>query len=124
MTASWHRLCRAKDLHVDDSQVRVDFSNDRHHVISVEETEDAYRLTGIVARPAVAAATTDLALRAWIKNRATQVAGFLFDIRGRLIGQSHLPKAGVSAEEFQICVRTLAAECDRFEYLLTGRDNE
>ena len=54
------------------------------------ETEDSYRLTGIVVRQSAASAATDLVLHAWIKNRATQLACFLFDTRGRLIGQSHL----------------------------------
>jgi hypothetical protein len=124
MIASWHRLCRATDLHVDDSHVQVKFANGRHHVITVEENDDAYRFTGIIARPSIASGRADLALRAWIKNRATQLAGFMFDARERLVGETCLPKVGATAEEFQICIRTLAAECDRFEYLLTGKDNE
>jgi hypothetical protein len=48
--------------------------------------------------------------------------GFRFDHRDRLIGECILPLAGLDAEEFALCARAVAAECDRYEYLLTGKD--
>jgi len=50
--------------------------------------------------------------------------GFRIDRRGRLVGEAWVPKAGLTGEEFQLYVRHLAVEADRFEYGLTGRDSE
>ena len=50
--------------------------------------------------------------------------GFRIDHRGRVVGEAWVPKAGLSAAEFQLYLRTAAVECDRFEYVLTGRDAE
>ena len=33
-------------------------------------------------------------------------------------------RAGLTAAEFRLVVRTLAVECDRLEFTLTGRDVE
>lgn len=33
-----------------------------------------------------------------------------------------MPKAGLTGAEFGAYVRAVAAECDRFEYQLTGKD--
>jgi hypothetical protein len=41
-----------------------------------------------------------------------------------LIAEAWIPKAGLTAEEFQLYVRTVALESDRFEYVLTGKDVE
>lgn len=46
------------------------------------------------------------------------------DRRGRLVGEAWVPKAGLTGHEFQLYVRHLAVEADRFEYRLTGRDFE
>jgi hypothetical protein len=40
------------------------------------------------------------------------------------VGEAWIPKAGLTESEFQLYVRTLAIEADRFEYALTGRDSE
>jgi hypothetical protein len=46
------------------------------------------------------------------------------DAGGRLIGETWLPKADLGSEEFQLHLRTLAEECDRYEHQLTGGDFE
>ena len=66
----------------------------------------------------------DLPIQVWLRNRATALVGFRIDSRGRLVGEALVPKAGLTAEEFQIYVRAVAVQCDRLEYLLTGRDQE
>ena len=52
----------------------------------------------------------------------TELVGFRIDARGRLIGEAWVPKAGVTSSEFTSYLRAVAAECDRFEYQLTGSD--
>ena len=49
---------------------------------------------------------------------------FRVDRRGRLVGEAWVPKPGLDADEFLLYVRRVAEECDRFEYILTGRDVE
>lgn len=124
MADSWVRLCRAKDLTVDGLHIDVRFSDERRHRVTVEERVDDYLITAIVVRQAVVASIPDLPLQTWIRNRATQLVGFRIDRSRRLRAEAWVPKPGLTAEEFQLYVRRVAAECDRFEYLLTGRDIE
>ncbi|MGO9708533.1 MAG: YbjN domain-containing protein [Polyangiaceae bacterium] len=125
MTAEWTSFCKgARDLRVDGERIEVLFTQGRHHMLTVEDAGEAYRLIGIVAKASVTAGVSDLALHVWRRNRATILAGFRLDPRGRLLGESLVPKPGLSAGEFQQWVRIVAAECDRFELALTGKDVE
>jgi hypothetical protein len=125
VTVEWTELCKgARDLRIDGDEVEVRFAEGRHHRLTVEGAGNVFRVMGIVARPAVAAALPDLAMRICRRNRATTLAGFRIDSRGRLLGESLIPKPGLSAREFQQWIRIVAAECDRFENELTGKDVE
>lgn len=124
MAAEWVPLCDVGDLTVNEPHIEVAFKNERRHRVFVEDTDDSYQLTAVVARQRVVAQQTDLPLQAWLRNRATQLVGFRIDRRGRLVAEAWVPKAGLTAEEFQLYVRTVAAESDSFEYLLTGADAE
>lgn len=64
-----------------------------------------------------------LALLAWQRNTEHQLVTFAFDKRDRLVGQIRHPAEYVDLEELELYISTLARECDRFEYLLTGRDD-
>lgn len=124
MAADWVRFCRAKDLTVVESDVDVRFGDGRSHRVTVTDEGDTYLISGFVVRQAVAASIPDLPVRAWVRNRATRLVGFRVDRRQRLVGEAWLPKAGLTPEEFQLYLRLVASECDRFEYVLTGRDVE
>ncbi len=124
MATEWRRFCKPRDLAVDGGEITVQLAEGRHHVISVEETDDGLRLLGIVTKQARTSEIENLLPIIWEKNRALQLVGFRVDRRGRLVGEVLVPRAGIDADEFQLCVRTLAAECDRMEYLLTGKDVE
>jgi hypothetical protein len=132
MRADWVQYCRVTDFTVKESDVEVCFgaaghhqaSGERHHRVSVEDLGQEYRLRAFVVRQAVVNSLADLPVTAWSRNWSTSLVGFRIDERGRLVGEAWVPKAGLSAQEFQLYVRTLAAECDRFEYVLTGRDAE
>jgi Helicase conserved C-terminal domain/Type III restriction enzyme, res subunit len=123
-TDDWSRFCRAKDLSVNGRNVDVEFADQRRHHVSVEDEGEHFRLSAVVVRKAVVDSSPDLTLRVWARNRATTLVGFRIDKRGRLLGEAWVPKPGLTAEEFQLYVRSVASECDRFEYLLTGRDVE
>jgi hypothetical protein len=97
---------------------------ERQHRIALRETADTYELTGTVARLAALSAVPDVPLRTWRRNRGMQLVGFRVDPKGRLVGEAWVPKAGLGRDEFLTYVRRVAAECDLFEYHLTGKDRE
>ena len=102
--------------------VRVTLPGGRVHRVSVAEEPDAYRLTAVVVRASVASGIDNLPVQTWDRNRSTELVGFKIDAKNRLIGEAWVPKAGLTGAEFGAYVRAVAAECDRFEYQLTGRD--
>lgn len=63
-----------------------------------------------------------LAKLAWLRNVDHQLVTFAFDERDRLIGVIRHPKEQLDLEELEVYVDRLAVECDRFEYLLSGKD--
>jgi len=123
--SDWREFCRrSAELAVDGDGVVVTFENQRRHRLDVRETDETYVLTGVVARQAVFAEVPDAALRAWKRNRSTQLVGFRVDRKGRLMGEAWVPKAGLERAEFLLYVMRVATECDLFEYHLTGKDRE
>lgn len=123
--SDWRAFCRdAGDVTVDGDAMDVMFANERGHRVVVRESIGSYELTGIVARASAVQDLEDAPLRAWRRNRTTQLVGFRIDRKGRLVGEAWVPKAGLSREEFLLYARRVAAECDLFEYHLTGTDHE
>jgi hypothetical protein len=96
----------------------------RQHRVDVESKSDAVELRAVVARRAVVDEQKNPALAAWNRNRACSLVGFRLDERGRLVGESWVPGAGLTADEFLVYVRGIAAACDLFEFQLTGKDRE
>jgi hypothetical protein len=124
MSSSWHALCAGSRIQFDGDDVVVSFENGRKHRVRLRETESAIEVHAIVARAASVKDVTDLPLRVWLHNRAAQLVSFRIDTRGRVYAEGWVPKAGLTAEELQHVVRRVAAESDRFEFILTGRDTE
>ena len=63
-----------------------------------------------------------IAYRTWRRNASKPLVTFAFDDDDRLIGQIEVPAATLDHEELDLYIETLARECDRFEYVLTGAD--
>ena len=124
MPREWTRWCEGSGLVIEDDAIEVYFADERHHRVCVDDEGDAFRLIGVVARRGVVEALENVALRVWRRNRSMQLVGFRLDDRGRLVGEAWIPKIGLSVEEFATYVRQVAVECDRLEYLLTGKDAE
>jgi len=124
MAAEWVRLCRRTSFVVDEPHVDVQLDDGRRHRLRIEEAPETYHVVGLVARQRVVASVPDVPVQAWLRNRATTLVGFRIDRQGRLIAESWVPKPGLTADEFQLYLRHVAAECDRFEYVLTGSDVE
>jgi hypothetical protein len=64
----------------------------------------------------------ELAKLVWQRNAEHQVVTFGFDEKDNLIGQIRHPAELLDPVELELYIHTLASECDRFEYLLTGED--
>ena len=124
MNPDWRHLCQGEGLRVVGDGVDVSFHDRRHQRVRVVETNGALLIHSVVTGAAATRQVQDPALLAWRRNCLSRVVGLRVDERGRLIGQAWVPLAGLEAHEFQLCVRTVATECDRVEQLLTGRDVE
>jgi len=122
MSADWKKFCREKDLEVEGDAIAVRLPGDRLHRVSVYEEREVYRLVSVVVRAAIAKELDNLAVDMSLRNFGTELVGFKLDNRGRLVGETWIPKPGLNSLEFMTCVRTIAAECDRYEYQLTGSD--
>jgi hypothetical protein len=122
MSADWKKFCRGKDLEVEGDDIAVRLPGDRLHRVSVYEEGEVYRLVSVVVRAGIAKEVDNLALDVWMRNFGTELVGFKLDNRGRLVGETWIPKPGLGNQEFLTYVRSLAAECDRYEYQLTGSD--
>lgn len=121
----WRALSEKADLQVEADEIRVPLHGDRKQTVRVSEPGDrTIRLWSMVARKAEVKDLPDAPLRAWLRNRITDLVGFKIDRHGCLIGEAWVPLAGLDAEEWGLYVRTLARACDRFEYVITGRDEE
>jgi hypothetical protein len=66
----------------------------------------------------------EIAYRAWRKNDMKDLVTFAFDDKNNLVGVIEQPVITIDHEELKLYIETLARECDRFEYILTGADVE
>lgn len=124
MQLDWKILSRATEFKIEGDEICVSLGTGRKQVVQVDDGEDAIHLISFVARAGIVAQIEDASIQAWQRNRAVALVGFRVDQKGRLLGESWVPKIGLSEIEFQLYVKTLAVECDRFEYQLTGGDVE
>lgn len=118
------RLKRAPGIAVEADHIVVELRDSRRHRVTVREDPECFRLTALVARRAAVEGVPEAPLLAWLRNRESRLVGFRIDEAGRLVANAWVPKAGLTAGELELYVRTIAAEADRFEFALTGRDCE
>jgi hypothetical protein len=124
MNINWRQFCKAEGFASFDDGVEVRFDSGRSQKVAVEDHGDAFLLRSVVARQAFVNEVPDAALRAWVRNRSAFLVGFRVDERGRVVGEAWVPKPGITNSEFQMVLRHLATESDRFEFQLTGEDRE
>ena len=100
--------------------------NGRVHKIRFRMENDQLQLLTVVLGAAAVTQSDqrwrDIALLAWKRNSETDIVSFQFDSSDRLIGGVTHPAEFLGFEEFENFVEFLAAESDRFEFLLTGKD--
>lgn len=63
-----------------------------------------------------------VAIRCWLRNAESNLVTFSFDANDNLIARVQHLAAHLDPDEIELYVQTLAAESDRFEYVLTGED--
>ena len=105
-------------------RVRISFSrNGRSQVVRLARRRDRYVFSSVVAHiGAVNEDRRSLAFRLWRRNALKAVVTFTIDRRERVIGLIDQPMESVHPEELKFYLETLARECDRLEYILTGAD--
>jgi len=121
MSVEWRDLARKCDMSAIDDKLDIVLRGGRHQIIRIDESGGRIRIWTIIAKPSM----VDKRIRqqAWIRNKLSEFVGFRTDQRGRLIGETHIPN-NASVDEWLFLVNNLAATCDHYEYLLTGRDSE
>ena len=65
---------------------------------------------------------SSLAFRLWRRNALKAVVTFTIDRRERVVGLIDQPIESVYPKGLKFYLETLARECDRLEYILTGAD--
>ena len=105
-------------------RVRIALSqNGRSQIVRLARRRDRYVFSSVIAQ--VAAVNQDrrsLAFRLWRRNALKAVVTFTIDRRERVIGLIDQPIESVHRKELRFYLGTLARECDRLEYILTGAD--
>ena len=105
-------------------RVRISLSRDgRSQIVHLARRRDRYILSSVVAH--VSAVNEDrrsLAYRLWRRNALKAIVTFTIDHRERVIGRIDQPIESLRDKELKFYLQTLARECDRLEYILTGAD--
>ena len=76
-----------------------------------------------VARRAILNGVTEPEMRAWQRNRVSELVGFRVDRQGVMVAETPIP-AGAGRQEWVFLAFNLARSADRFEHVLSGRDEE
>jgi hypothetical protein len=123
------RLSKDIDCHYEQVREQIIISittGQRSQKITVARFDQDYILTSVVLGATKVQKTPkrwrELARLAWHRNAEHQLVTFAFDRKDRLVGQIRHPVDHLDYEELKIYVCSLARECDRFEYLLSGDD--
>ena len=100
----------------------------RHHSVLLSRDKERYIFRAVVLSNSEVTRNKHqrrrVAHRAWRRNASKALVTFGFDNDDRLVGQIEAPVATLDQDELVLYIETLARECDRFEYVLTGQDVE
>jgi hypothetical protein len=100
---------------------------ERVQVVNVDDSDlSCFRLWSRVATRAQLNIDSSAAeapeVESWLINRYRELVGFKIVERGTVIGEAWVPTEALTAQEWELHVRTVAKACDRLEYLWTGTD--
>src|SRR4051812_12207495 len=92
MSADWRKLSRASKLETRANGIRVTFEDGRKQLVCVDDEADGrIRIWSLVSESEVVCALKQTNIRAWLRNRLSELVGFKMDERGRLIGEASVP---------------------------------
>ncbi len=96
----------------------------RSQTVQIARHKERYVLSSVIAHmSAVNENRRSLAFRLWRRNSLKAVVTFVIDQQERVIGLIDLPTESARRDELKFYLESLARECDRLEYILTGTDN-
>lgn len=125
MTFDWKHIPQPKDFSLTHDGIKVRFLGGRTQTVRVDPQDGGeIRIWSIVGKPGILRKVKDLELRAWLRNRHTEMIGFRVDERFGLIGEAFVPVFGLLPDEWALYVHALAQHCDWFEFRLTGKDRD
>jgi hypothetical protein len=124
MEFEWRSISKKEKLKVEGETITFAMEDGRTQRVTISENDKEFILSSIVVRRKIVEDNPDIPMEAWIKNRSMQLIGFRIDDAKRLVAEVWLPKVGLTSDEFLFRLKMLAAEADRYEYILTGKDVE
>lgn len=95
----------------------------RRQRVEVLESSAGFLLRSRVARRPIVDEVGHADERTWQRNRVSELVGFRVDKRGALLAETLVP-LDAGKDEWKYLVFNLARAADRFEYVLTGKDEE
>ena len=95
---------------------------DTSQTIRLTESEDTFQLSTTVAEVPIRKKKDDLLFRIWRRNAINPVVTLSLSNTGQVVGEVICPKDSTQASELKFYIETLARDCDRFEYILSGAD--
>lgn len=125
MNGDWKSLARDAGFRVSlDNSIEVTLGASRQTVhVDADASTEALRLWSVIATPKVFDVIAESPLRyAWERNRFSDLVAFSVDRRQRLVGESWVPRDGLTSSELAIHIRELARICDWHELRLAGED--
>lgn len=98
----------------------------RSQIIKLDRVGDDYVFSSTILGAAKVTCNDqyrrELALLAWERNAGHDIVTFAFDRTNRLVGLIRCSARTIQPDTLSLYITTLARECDRFEYVLTGAD--
>jgi hypothetical protein len=98
----------------------------RHQRVYIRRKGKYYTFTSVVMGSVAVTKSTktwnELTLMAWDRNANHEIVSFAFDKTDRLVGVIRHPAEHLDPRELELYITVLTFECDRFEYLISGKD--
>ncbi len=114
-----HSFIRNRNGHLS-----VEFLSGRQQRIFIDRRDKYYKMWSVILSNSKVEEFGEVKLiqNIWNKNRQTDVVGFCIDKKNRLIGSIQQLAETIDREELIFYIHILAKECDRLEYLFSGKD--
>jgi hypothetical protein len=123
MRGDWRDWARRSGWQSDEDGFWVQLGVRRQRVIVIEGESGSRLFRSRVARRAIVNRVSEPELRAWQRNRVSELVAFRIDRQGVMIAETPIP-SDAARDEWAFLAVNLARSADRFEYLLSGRDEE